>query len=743
MRPDPMNNSTHPPSTTGIRAIETTRFPFEHLTALAELESWRKEINRPIYHVHKWWAQRLGSVFRAILLGTFLPPDTDILACFYQPVDLGPVIVFDPFMGSGTTIGEALKLGARAIGRDINPVAYRSVRTVLRRYDRRAVMETFQAIERDVAPTIRHFYQARLPSGARGEVLYYFWVAVVPCPRCLAPVDLFSSSIFAQHAYPQRHPEARAICPTCGAINTVRYDATEATCTACTQHFQPHQGPVRGAKATCPGCGHTFPIIKAVQAQGRPPDHRLYAKLVLDGAGGKHYLPADAADRALYDAATAALAQRAARGGAYPIVPIEPGYNTNQARNYGYTHWHQLFNARQLLCLSLLAERIRVIPEPDLRELFTVLFSGTLEFNNLFASYKGEGTGAVRHMFSHHILKPERTPLEANVWGTPKSSGAFSTLFRSRLLRSLDYAEHPFELRIGQRQGKATGTKVYGLARPLGQAVVDSFASFSAGGSLYLSCGDSASTDLPAGSVDAIVTDPPFFDNVHYSQLADFFHVWQRHILDREGVALAPSTRSSAEVQHEDAAVFTGRLTGIWRECARVLQADGLLVFTYHHSRADGWRAVLAALVGAGFQIVAVHPIKAELSVAQPKSQAKEPIDLDVIIVCRRRLNTAVSEHDRPVPLDEAAQEAMAQLQRFADVGKRLSRNDVRVIVLGQLVKRLSAWSVLAEALAGLAAAEANIETTIDRLYHAQSSLTTATNGGPVQLTLGLEAVTR
>ena len=58
------------------------------------------------------------------------------------------------------------------------------------------------------------------------------------------------------------------------------------------------------------------------------------------------------------------------------------------------------------------------------------LFSGTLEFNNLFASYKGEGTGAVRHMFAHHILKPERTPIEANVWGTPKSSGSFSSLLR-------------------------------------------------------------------------------------------------------------------------------------------------------------------------------------------------------------------------------------------------------------------------------------------------------------------------
>src|SRR5580704_4611209 len=95
-------------------AIEEPSFPFEHLSDIAELESWRKEINRPIYHIHKWWAQRLGSVFRAILLAAFSPLDTDILAAFYTRRKLSKQVIFDPFMGSGTTIGEAIKLGFRA-----------------------------------------------------------------------------------------------------------------------------------------------------------------------------------------------------------------------------------------------------------------------------------------------------------------------------------------------------------------------------------------------------------------------------------------------------------------------------------------------------------------------------------------------------------------------------------------------------------------------------------------------------
>lgn len=122
-KPKPRKNSMH--------LIETDAFPFEFLSQLAERESWRKEVHRPIYHVHKWWAKRLGSVFRGILLGTTLPEGGDLPAEFYKTQNLSNAVVFDPFMGSGTTIGEAHKLGFTAIGRDINPVAVASVRTAL------------------------------------------------------------------------------------------------------------------------------------------------------------------------------------------------------------------------------------------------------------------------------------------------------------------------------------------------------------------------------------------------------------------------------------------------------------------------------------------------------------------------------------------------------------------------------------------------------------------------------------
>lgn len=130
------------------------------------------------------------------------PSGTDILSAFYRPVRVKDVTVFDPFMGSGTTIGEAAKLGARAIGRDINPVAHFLVHNALAFHDRDAVLQTFREIERDVSERIRSHYKTTVPGGIEGEVLYYFWVKQVDCPECAIPVDLFSSRVFAKHAYP-------------------------------------------------------------------------------------------------------------------------------------------------------------------------------------------------------------------------------------------------------------------------------------------------------------------------------------------------------------------------------------------------------------------------------------------------------------------------------------------------------------------------------------------------------------
>lgn len=255
------------------------------------------------------------------------------------------------------------------------------------------------------------------------------------------------------------------------------------------------------------------------------------------------------------------------------------------------------------------------------------------------------------------------------------------------------------------RGRRKTGRKVVGISPPIGGPVVERYPKGGLKpGTVYLSCGDSAATDLPDKSVDLVMTDPPFFDNVHYSELADFFFVWQQLYFANGSCIDACTTRRGAEVQDTEAGAFAEKLRLVFAECHRVLREEGLLVFSYHHSREDGWSAVAQAVLGAGFTIVQSQPVKAEMSVAAPKSQAKEPIDLDVLIVCRKRNSDRRSRRSDEEALQRAVASAAEKVGRFNRVGRHLSRNDVRVIVMSQLLVELSAGRSAREVGPSLAA---------------------------------------
>jgi len=249
------------------RLIETDSFPIEFLSQICERESWRKEIHRPVYHVHKWWAKRLGSVFRGILIASSQDKHSDLTTEFYKTQDFSGSIVFDPFMGSGTTIGEAHKLGFTALGRDINPVAVSAVRAALGPMPSAAISCAYDELDKTVGARIRALYQAKDAEGDPCVVLYYFWVMQARCPHCTASVDLFASYVFSQNAYPQRKPEVKILCPHCNDIFSGLHGDHEAECPHCQHRFHQSRGPARGQKAICGICDQSFGILSAIQAR--------------------------------------------------------------------------------------------------------------------------------------------------------------------------------------------------------------------------------------------------------------------------------------------------------------------------------------------------------------------------------------------------------------------------------------------------------------------------------------------
>lgn len=718
------------------RMIESDSFPLEFLSAIAERESWRKEIYRPVYHTHKWWAKRLGSIFRGIILGCLLPEGENLEASFYQRHDFSDVSIFDPFMGSGTTLGEAHKLGCTALGRDINPVACESVRIAFGPLSRDQLQDAYAHLSNEVGERILALYRSTDRGGQVCDVLYYFWVKYVRCPHCSTDVDLFSTRIIARNAYPERKPEVQICCPLCSDIFPSLNQNKNVCCRSCGLDFDPHRGAAVGAKATCPACSRSFSILDVVRASGRPPAHRLYCKLLLDEAE-KRYLPASREDILSYEKCSELLRVELERGAIHlPEGVLKDGFNTRQAINYNYRVWRDFFNDRQLLALGWLHSAIADLPDASTRDPMLTIFSGLLEFNNVFASYKGEGTGAVRHMFSHHILKPERAPIEANVWGTPKSSGSFTNLFKARLLRTLKYRMEPFEAAMSD-SGKA-----YKCSLPFSGHVEDGWpekGNFKTRG-IYLSRGSSDNTRLPDASVDFVITDPPFFDNVHYSELADFFYAWQS-LYPRGFIESDSTTRHPREVQDADPDAFARKLLSVFIECRRMLKDTGMLVFTYHHSRAEGWESLVEALFGAGFSVVNAHPVKAEMSVAAPKSQAKDPIQLDIILVCRKQNRDERPHLEPSTSLDDAARRACQKLARLRSVGLNLSQNDCRVTVISHFI--CSIGPVLSGEAASdvLVKHQAQLERVAQSVYNAMSAPADSTTEGapPRQMALSFD----
>jgi len=193
------------------RAIEES-FPIVEINRLAIPE---RNAFKPIYQMHKWFARRASCVFRAILLSALKPSGTDIMAEFYKDhthdPDTNGVRILDPFMGGGTTIVEALRLGCHVTGIDLNPVAWFIVKTEVEPVDIKELKNAFKRLEerltasgKSVKEELLSHYKTECPCCGAGreeaDIIYTFWVKSAICtnPNCGQEVPLFSDYIIAQ-----------------------------------------------------------------------------------------------------------------------------------------------------------------------------------------------------------------------------------------------------------------------------------------------------------------------------------------------------------------------------------------------------------------------------------------------------------------------------------------------------------------------------------------------------------------
>jgi len=661
-------------------------FPVNELSALVRVE--RNHDSRPPLYLHKWWARRFGSVFRSIILATFLPPEENAWEHHYQHTDFGGKIVLDPFMGGGTTVFEALRLGCKVVGCDVNPVAWWTVKAAIEQPEStQALWNGFRQLDETVGQRIRRLYQTRCPRcGRPADVVHVRWVKVVPCKACGEQVRLHGDYVLGR-----RGKEYAVFCPTCGEVLKTHKPNEPHQCPSCGTTFMPRDGVARGGHFTCPtpDCGQRQSVLEA-QPEGQPPRFEMYAVVYECPVHGWDIKSVSEEDRAAYLDAVQTF-ERTKDALPYPTqrIPTE-GRADPRPVNYGYTHWHQMFTPRQLLALGWLVEAIQNLP-PDVQDTFITIFSNLLNYNTLFCTNHPLRPASARGMFTHHAFIPPTEAMENNVWGGKHRGGTFPGAF-ANLLRVIRFRDSVAERRL-QADGKHTKAVAIPGERVDGRLAENLYQLIHAKKNTLLLCQSSEDLPLPDRSVDAVITDPPYFDNVMYSELSDFFYVWLRLFLkDRYPFFSSDHTPKMAEIVKnekggKDQDFFLSGLAQVFSEAHRILKGEGLMAFTFHHKEHEAWSSVMGAVLDAGFYVSAIYPVHSE----QPTSihiRGQQAIEYDSIIVCRKRLGDGhISWEQLEDQIHFQAAETLGQLQT---TGQGLSRADVSVIVLGKCLELYS-----------------------------------------------------
>jgi putative DNA methylase len=665
-------------------------FDVPFVAKLAQREKQIQQYYRPVIGVHKWFARRPGTLFRALLLAEFVDGGS-LAERFFSGHDLSPLIVGDPFMGGGTPLLEASRPGCHVVGADINPMAYWVVRQELADLDREAFRAAAQQVIEAVEAEIGGLYQTRCVHCGNPHALvkYFLWVKQQPCVACGEAMDLFGSYVVAKN---QRHPNYVLLCPACGALNEVeRLDKAPGAmrCAACQGHLIV-KGPARRNRCACPHCGHINPYP---QAQQGPPAHRLFAleyhcPVCKPTHRGRFFKAPDATDLARLAEAESRL--RASSQELIPDDDIPPGDETARLHRWGYRTYRQLFNPRQLLGLNTLVAAISAVDDETIRHALLTVCSDTLRYQNMLCRYDSYALKIV-DIFSVHGFPVSLIQCENSLLGIPKvGSGGFRH-FVEKYDKAKAYCERPFETTLGRPK-----RRVFTSGERIGARLVSDFPGPHDPQSAYLQAASADSLTLPPASLDAVLTDPPYFANVQYAELMDFCYVWLRkHLADDVPTFRSASTWAEEELtvnltEGRDITHFTEGLSRVFVAFTYALKPGGPFAFTYHHNDIEAYLPIAVALLDAGLVCTATLPCPAEMGASIHINGTKSSV-MDTIFVCRTTGTLRASEFD-------AREETLKQMLR-TDLGK-LDRagltptaGDARCLLFGHLI-RLAVWQL-------------------------------------------------
>ncbi|MBI5079170.1 DUF1156 domain-containing protein [Candidatus Wolfebacteria bacterium] len=673
------------------------------ISKLSQDESGKRQYYRPVYSLHKWWARRPGALFRSILLLTSQEsqplfnesdnPSGFVKSHYFQNHNLSDTVILDPFMGGGTTLVEANRLSAKVIGCDINPVSYWIVRESLKSIDLTKLDSYFHQLKETAGEKIRALYRTRCPQckTSDGESIYVFWIRYVSCLHCNKECDLFKRTLFnegmSRNKSISRSNPAIAFCPNCYMLNEW-HGKGDCVCKKCSAKFDPRADTYNDGYYNCKHCGRTKISLLDTLKTGQQLQERLVAiEYWCESCKKRLYKSPDADDLAKNKEIEEEFKENKERL-VLPRQHILPGASSVRWRQHNYRSYYEVFNSRQLIAFNCLIESIRTIPEEEYRNAFLTVFSNSLEYNNMMTPYNYPHR-KLHHLFNYHAMPLTTMPVENAVWGvSDEGAGTFVNCY-GRYVRAKKYCEKPFDKFKDSRGEIKT---IYSNQEQISANFVSSFEELkqTPRGAMVL-CGDSSRlSSIPDQSVDFVITDPPYFDNIHYSELSNFFYVWLSQLIKHPYFATTHvPTEQEAIVNagmdkgEED---YRRLLTSVFKESHRVLKDNGSIIFTFHHTKWQAWWTLLSAIADSGFYLADSFPVMSEYKV-NPHVRNKQALDMDLVLICRKR---SAQPKRVSVSINKIAQQALDDL---VDQKVNGSKNKLFLYFVSELLKAASlAW---------------------------------------------------
>jgi putative DNA methylase len=568
------------------------------VSSAARRETRNREIALPPTGVYRWWARRTEAVFGAVLDASTGALAADVLD------------VLDPFAGGGVIPFAAVRRGHRVHARELDPWAATGLAVALDLPDPAKITAAAERLIEGVAELADRAYATTGSDGSPAVLAHTFRVAVADCGGCGRPARLFPHATVSALRRRDRGGDQAWLACRRGHLFVGRHDA-ESRCPDCDDAVSPGTAWTPGRAVTCPDCSHVERL------SDRASSLRWEVVLVERVVGRRREL-------ARPTAAELAQAERGWRPERL-LGPIPEGAETRVLLRHGLRRWEQLYPARQRAVTEALLVGVEAL---DVDE-------------------------AVRRALGTAVL------------GTTEMAGLLSRWDRWYLKSFEAMAGHRFNLTTFAVEPNVLGAAAVGrgtLRRRLRLLVrAARWLRDAAPVSAEVTRGSSEELPLPDGSVDLVLTDPPYHDDVHYAELSAPLRAWAGLPVDLSE-AEAVAGRGGPDAWR----LLLGR---IFAQCRRVLRPGGRLVLTFANRNPVAWADLFDALQGAGFAGLAAVAVHSE----NERDAAKRGVracTLDLVL----ELAPAGQVAERPPIEVEGEGDERAMLRRVVTTFARVGR---------------------------------------------------------------------